>query len=121
MSSTTNMSPQISETDKTRMEIQDCFQIPGIQSNTAIAKNEDGSNITQNVEVLVWWRDVGQVPFPRITVMTRPLLTIPVTSTTTNLVFSFAGLTLSDLHKSLLEGTLQTDFADLSQNCLSLR
>ena len=34
-------------------------------------------------------------------------LTIPSVSATAERVFSFAGLTLSDLRKSLLEGTLQ--------------
>jgi hypothetical protein len=33
--------------------------------------------------------------------MTRQFLSIPVTSTTVERVFSFAGLTLSDLRKSL--------------------
>ncbi len=39
--------------------------------------------------------------------MTRQFLAIPPVSVTAERVFSFAGLTLSDLHKSLLEGTLQ--------------
>ena len=56
-----------------------------IQSSAVIGKNEDGSDITQDVDVLVWWRDVN----------------------TAERVFSFAGLTLSDLRKSLLEGTLE--------------
>ncbi len=38
--------------------------------------------------------------------MSRQFLTIPVASAITERVFSFAGLTLSDLRKSLLEGTL---------------
>ena len=46
---------------------------------------------------LVWWTDVGQARFPRITVVSRQFLTIPVDSATTERVFSFAGLTLSDL------------------------
>ena len=41
-----------------------------------------GSDITQDVDVLVWWRDVGQVRFPHIGVMTRQFLTIPVASGT---------------------------------------
>jgi hypothetical protein len=40
--------------------------------------------------------------------MTRQFLSIPAVSTTTERVFSFAGRTLSDLRKSLLEGTLET-------------
>ncbi len=40
--------------------------------------------------------------------MTRQFLSIPVVSSTTERVFSFEGLTLSDLHKSLIEGTLET-------------
>jgi hypothetical protein len=78
-----------------------------IQINSVIHKNEDGSDITQDVDVLVWWWDVGQTRFPRITVMDRQFLTIPVDSTTGERVFSFTGLTLSDLCKSLIEGTLE--------------
>ena len=48
-------------------------------------------------------RDVGRARFPRIAVMTRQFLTIPAASATAERVFSFAGLTLSDLRKSLLE------------------
>ena len=39
--------------------------------------------------------------------MTRQFLDIPVSSATAERVFSFAGLTFSDLCKSLLEGTLE--------------
>ena len=39
--------------------------------------------------------------------MTRQFLAIPAASVTVERVFSFAGLTLSDLRKSLLEGTLE--------------
>ena len=39
--------------------------------------------------------------------MTRQSLTIPVTSATGERVFSFTGLMLSDLRKSLLEGTVE--------------
>jgi hypothetical protein len=68
-----------------------------IQNSAVIGKNEDGSDITEDVDVLVWWRDVGRTRFPRIDVMTRrQFLTIPVTSATAERVFSFAGLTLSD-------------------------
>ena len=81
--------------------------MPAIQSSAVIGKNEDGSDITQDVDVLVWWRDVGQVRFPHIVVMTCKFLDIPVSIATAERVFSFAGLTLSDLHKSLLEGTLE--------------
>jgi hypothetical protein len=81
--------------------------MPVIQSSVVIGKNEDGSDITQDVDVLVWWRDVGRARFPRIAVMTRQFLTIPAASATAERVFSFAGLTLSDLCKSLLEGTLE--------------
>ncbi len=81
--------------------------MPVIQSSVVIGKNEDGSDITQDVDILVWWRDVGRARFPRIAVMTRQFLTIPESSATAERVFSFAGLTLSDLSKSLLEGTLE--------------
>ena len=37
--------------------------------------------------------------------MTRQFLAIPAASATAERVFSFAGLTLSDLRKSMLEGT----------------
>ena len=40
--------------------------------------------------------------------MDRQFLVIPVVSATAERVFSFVGLTLSDLLKSLLEGTLET-------------
>ena len=49
--------------------------------------------------------DVGQARFPHIAVMSRQFLSIPAASATTERVFRFAGLTLSDLRKSLLEGT----------------
>jgi hypothetical protein len=78
-----------------------------IPSSTVIDKNEDGSDITQDVDVLAWWRDVGQARFPRISVMARQFLAIPAVSATAERVFSFAGLTLSDLSKSLLEGTVE--------------
>ena len=74
--------------------------MPVIQSSAVIGKNEDGSDITQDVDVLVWWRDVGQPRF-------RQFLTIPAASATAERVLSFAGLTLSDLRESLLEGTLE--------------
>ncbi len=78
------------------------MQMPVIQISAVITgKNEDGSDITQDVDVLVWWRDVGQARFLRISVMTRQFLPIPVTSATTERVFSFAGLTLSDLKISV--------------------
>jgi hypothetical protein len=81
--------------------------MPVIKSNTVIGKNEDGSDITQDVDVLVWWRDVGQARFPRIAVMDRQFLSILEDSATVERVFSFAGLTLSDLCQSLFEGTLE--------------
>ncbi len=61
----------------------------------------------QTSDVLVWWRDVGQARFPHIAVMARQFLAIPAASATAERVFSFAGLTLSDLRKSLVEGTLE--------------
>ena len=82
--------------------------MPTIQSSDVIDQNEDGSVITQDVDVLVWWRDVGQARFPHIAVMARQFLPIPVAIATLESVFSFAGLTLSDLSKFLVEGTLET-------------
>ena len=79
-------------------------EMSAIQSRTVIDKNEDGSDITQDVDVLVWWRDVGQARFPRFAVMAREFLAIPAASVTAERVVGFAGLTLSDLCKSLLEG-----------------
>ncbi len=81
--------------------------MPVIQTSDVIGKNTDGSDITQDVDVLVWWRDVGQDRFPRIVVMTRQFLDIPGSSATAERVFSFGGLTLSDLRKRLVEGTLE--------------
>ncbi len=81
--------------------------MPVIQSSAVIGKNEDGSDITQDVDVLVWWTDVGRARFPHIAVMSRQFLSIPAASATTERVFRFAGLTLSDLRKSLVEGTLE--------------
>ena len=75
-------SPQTSETEKTRLEMQDWLQMPVIQTSTVIGKNTDGSDITQDVDMLVWWRDVGQACFPRITVMARQFLAIPASSAT---------------------------------------
>ena len=49
-------------------------------------QNEDPSDITQDVDVLVWWRVVGQTRFPLIDVMARQFLTIPAASTTAECV-----------------------------------
>jgi hypothetical protein len=40
------------------MEIQDWRQMSSIPNSTVIGKNEDGSDITQDIDVIVWWRDV---------------------------------------------------------------
>ena len=58
-----------------------------IQIGAVVDKNEDGSDITQDVDVLVWWWDVGQARFPRITVMAHQFLSIPESSATTERVF----------------------------------
>ncbi len=71
-----------------------------IQSSVVIDKNEDGSDITQDVDVLVWWRDVGQTRFPHIDVMTRQFLTIP-------LPLSFLFLFLPTLNVSITYTILQ--------------
>ena len=73
--------------------MQDWLQMSSIQSSTVIDKNEDESEITQDVDVLVSLRDVGQARFPHIVVMTRQFLPIPAASATAERVFSFAGLT----------------------------
>lgn len=97
---------QISEADKTRLEMKDWLQMLVIQSNTVIGKIEDGSDITQDVDVLVWWRDVENED--KLVLLSRQFLAIPAASASAERVFSFAGLTLSDLRKSLLESTLET-------------
>ena len=79
--------------------------MPTIQSSTVIGKIEDGSDITQDVDVLVWWRDVENED--KLVFLSRQFLAIPAASATAERVFSFAGLTLSDLRKSLLESTLE--------------
>jgi hypothetical protein len=61
--------------------------MPVIQSSAVIGKNEDGSDITQDVDVLVWWRDVERARFPRIAVMTRQFLAIPPASATAERLF----------------------------------
>ena len=50
--------------------------------------------------------------------MVRQFLTIPEVSPSDERVFSFAGLTLSDMYKSLLEGTLDDHLVPIgvSQN-----
>ena len=60
--------------------------MPVIQTSAVIGKNTDGSDITQDVDVLVWWRDVGQARFPRIAVMARLFLAIPAASATAGVV-----------------------------------
>ena len=45
--------------------------MPSIQTRTAFGKNDDGSGVTQDVDVLVWWRDVGQARFPRILMVVK--------------------------------------------------
>ncbi len=59
-------------------------------------------------KMLTCWSGGGTSDrFPCIVVMTRQFLVIPTSSVTAERVFSFAGLTLSDLRKRLLEGTLE--------------
>jgi hypothetical protein len=53
VSSIVKISPQISEADKTRLDMQDWLQVPLIPSSTVIGQNEDGSDITKDVTVLV--------------------------------------------------------------------
>ncbi len=93
------MQDRISCTDRT---------VNAILSSVVIGKNEDGSDITQDVDDLVWWRDVGQARFPHIVAMARQFLTMSTASTTAERVFSLSGLTLSDLRKSLLESKLES-------------
>ena len=83
-----------------------------IQSSAVIGKIEDGSDIIQDVDVLVWWRDVENED--KVVFLSRQFLDIPVPSATVEPVFSFTGLTLSDLRKSLLEGTLEAKWGSPS-------
>ena len=69
--------------------------MPVIQSSAVIGKIKDGSDITQDVDFLVWWRDVENED--KLVFLSRQFLTIPAASATTERVFSFTGLTLSDL------------------------
>jgi hypothetical protein len=73
-----------------------------LSGTSVIGKHEDESGITQDLDVLVWWRDVGQSRFPRISGMPRQFLATPAASATAEHAFSFAGLTsgLSDLRKT---------------------
>ncbi len=60
----------------------------------------DSSVNIQDVDVLVWWRDVGQARFPRISVMSCQFLAIPAASATAERVFSFAGPQVDTLRPS---------------------
>jgi hypothetical protein len=51
-----------------------------------MGKNEDGSDITQDVDVLVWWRDVGQARFLRFKVTDRQFLSISTVNSTLHFV-----------------------------------
>ena len=46
-----------------------------------------GRVFTQDVDVIVWWRDVRQARLHRISAMTRQFLAIPAASATAELVF----------------------------------
>ena len=59
--------------------------MPVIQSSDVIGKIEDGSDITQDVDVLVWWRDVENED--RFVFLSRQFLTIPSVSVTTERVY----------------------------------
>jgi hypothetical protein len=52
LSTSGGKSPQISEADKPRLEMQ-CLR-SRLQSSAVIGKNEDGSDITHDVDILVW-------------------------------------------------------------------
>ena len=96
----------LSELEKTKIEMKKWLELPSI-SEVVVIKNADGTTSEHDLDVLAWWRDTGEKDFPRIAVMARQYLAIPASSATAERVFSFAGLTLSDLRKSLLDGTLE--------------
>lgn len=96
----------LSELDKTKIEMKKWLELPSI-SEVIVIKNADGTTSEHDLDVLAWWRDTGEKIFPRIAVMARQYLAIPASSATAERVFSYAGLKLSDLRKSLLDGTLE--------------
>jgi hypothetical protein len=95
-----------SERDKAKKELAAYLDMPAIP-NVETVVDGDGRESIKDVDILQWWKKIGQVRFPRIAVMARQFLAIPASSATSERVFSFAGLTLSDLRKSLLDGTLE--------------
>ena len=65
----------------------DWIQMSVFQSGDVIDKNEDGSDITQDVDVLVWWWDVENED--KLVFLSHQFLVIPEASVTFERVFSF--------------------------------
>ena len=51
-----------------------------IQSSVVIGKIEDGSDINQDVDILVWWKDVENED--KLVFLSRQFLSIPAASAT---------------------------------------
>ncbi len=61
--------------------------------------------VDKDTDPLMWWKQYQQ-EFPRWTRMTRQYLTVPVTSSSPERLFSSVSLVKSDLRGSLLDTTL---------------
>jgi hypothetical protein len=68
-----------------------------------MTKNIDGTD----VNILTWWREIGEKRYPHIALMARQYLAVPASSAAVERIFSFAGLSYSDLRKSLHDTTLE--------------
>ena len=68
-----------------------------VASPCIMSKNIDGSD----VDILKWWKEIGEKRYPHIALMARQYLAVPATSAAVERIFSFAGLSYSDLRKSL--------------------
>jgi hypothetical protein len=79
-------------------EREEYWAMPGIPG-----QNADGGD----VDILKWWKEIGQKKFPHVAVMARQYLGVPASSAIVERIFSFAGLTFSDLRKSLEDTTLE--------------
>ncbi len=87
--------------------MQDWLQMPPPDKDVNILGDVRSILVLVNYSTARDRRDVGQARFPGISVIARQFLAIPAASATSRRVSSFDGLTLSDLRKSLLEGTLE--------------
>ena len=74
-----------------------------VASPCIMSKNIDGSN----VDILKWWKEIGEKRYPHIALMAHQYLAVPATSAAVERIFSFAGLSYSDLRKSLHDTTIE--------------